>query len=140
MIAAANAGPQPIHNKALNQENLTEAIKYCLTTQTLEAASEISRKMKTEVGIKTAIESFNRNLPDDAMCCDILPDEAAVWFYKQNRMTLKLSDTATFMLIEQQKIKAKYLQRYALSHCFLLKEVILTPSATQLPVEAYSRR
>ncbi|KAL8771211.1 MAG: hypothetical protein Q9209_003382 [Squamulea sp. 1 TL-2023] len=112
MVAAANAGPQPIPYKTLTEENLASAIKSCLTPKSREAAIAISRKMKAETGVKTAVQSFYGNLPVDAMCCDILPNEAAVWVYQWKKTMLRLSDTAAFVLMDQQKIWAKNLRRY----------------------------
>src|SRR4051812_48917677 len=45
MIAAARAGPHPIHHKSLNENNLAEAIQYCLTPEAVHAAAKISQKM-----------------------------------------------------------------------------------------------
>jgi len=110
MIAAANAGPLPINNKALNETNLAEAIKLCLLPETLDAASEIAIKMKTEDGVQSAVRSFNANLPVDKMVCDLLPAEPAVWAYKESNVDLKLSDKAAFILVERNKINAKNLK------------------------------
>ena len=110
MIAAAQAGPQPIHNKSLNQENLAEAIQYCLTPQALNAAAEISRKMHMENGVTSAVKSFRENLPVEALSCDLVPEEPAVWLYARSKKSLKLSDKAAFILTEQKKIDAKFLK------------------------------
>lgn len=110
MIAAANAGPLPIHNKNLNETNLAEAIRACLTEQAHKAASDIAQKMKMETGVQAAVESFNKNLPVDKMVCDLLPGEVAIWSYKQSKLDLKLSDKAAFILVERRKINAKHLK------------------------------
>jgi sterol 3beta-glucosyltransferase len=110
MIAAAHAGPPPIHNKLLNQENLTEAIQYCLTQEALNAAADISRKMRAENGVVSAVKSFRQNLPIEAMSCDLIPEEPAVWLYSKSKMNLKLSDKAAVILSEHKKIDAKYLK------------------------------
>ena len=52
MIANAKAGPQPIPYKALNSKNLVDAIALYLTTETAEAARNISYKMREERGVK----------------------------------------------------------------------------------------
>lgn len=110
MIAAAGAGPQPLNHKSLNEENLAEAIRYCLTPEAVSAAAVISQKMKEENGVDTAAQSFNRHLPVDAMRCDLLPDEAAVWIYDKQNHHLKLSNKAAFFLTEHQKIDPKHLK------------------------------
>ncbi|PQE14327.1 hypothetical protein CJF30_00006908 [Rutstroemia sp. NJR-2017a BBW] len=112
MIAAAHAGPPPIHNKLLNQENLAEAIQYCLTEEALNAAADISRKMHAENGVASAVKSFRQNLPIEAMSCDLIPEEPAVWLYSRSKMTLKLSDKAAVILCERKKIDAKHLKLY----------------------------
>jgi sterol 3beta-glucosyltransferase len=110
MIAAAHAGPPPIHNKLLNQENLAQAIHYCLTEEALDAAADISRKMRAENGVASAVKSFRQNLPIEAMSCDLIPEEPAVWLYSRSKMNLKLSDKAAVILAERKKIDAKHLK------------------------------
>lgn len=114
MITAAQAGPQPIHNKSLNASNLSEAIQFCLTPQALVAATEISQRMKVENGVKTAVDSFRDNLPVDELSCDLLGDEAAVWVYTRGKKVLKLSDKAAFILGKHKRIDAKQLKLWVL--------------------------
>lgn len=109
MIAAAQAGPLPIHNKSLNENNLAEAIRYSLTPQALNAAGIISQKMRMETGVKTAANSFYANLPVGAMMCDCLSEEPAVWVYVKSKKNIKLSDKAAYILTEHKKIDAKHL-------------------------------
>ncbi|PVH76638.1 glycosyltransferase family 1 protein [Cadophora sp. DSE1049] len=117
MIAAAGAGPLPLHHSIVNDQNLTEAIQYCLTPTAMTEAAAISERMKRESGVQTAVQSFHRNLPVDALCCDILPDQAAVWQYtskskKSPQKSIKLSDEAAFILVEQKKLDPKLLKLY----------------------------
>ncbi|KAG4429362.1 hypothetical protein IFR05_015161 [Cadophora sp. M221] len=118
MISTARAGPQPIHHKSLNETNLTQAIQYCLTPEAVSAAQAISHKMKAENGIHTAAQSFHQNLPVDALRCDILPDEPAVWVYaiskskSRSGTRMKLSDKAAFILNEHKKLDPKNLKLY----------------------------
>lgn len=116
MIAAARAGPSPIHHKSLNENNLAEAIRYCLMPETVNAAAEISQKMKAENGVQAALRSFHCNLPVEALRCDLLPDEPAVWLYAQSKKKkpLKLSDKAAFILTEHKKIDAKHIKLWVL--------------------------
>ena len=115
MIASAGAGPLPLHHKIVNEKNLTEAIQYCLKTSAKTAAAEISERMRRESGVQTAVQSFHRNLPVDALRCDILPDQAAVWQYtikskKSPKKTVKLSDEAAYILVEQKNLDPKLLE------------------------------
>jgi sterol 3beta-glucosyltransferase len=116
MIAAAAAGPQPIHHEALNEQNLTEAIRFCLSSEARSAAATIAARMRKEDGVTTAVNSFQINLPVDKMCCDLLPDQIAVWQVKHKNKktkkmaTVKLSDEAAFVLVENKTIEAKHLQ------------------------------
>ncbi|EDO02434.1 hypothetical protein SS1G_04910 [Sclerotinia sclerotiorum 1980 UF-70] len=117
MIAAAGAGPLPIHHKSLNQGNLTEAIQYCLTTAAMSAAVEISQRMRQESGVQRAVQSFHTNLSVDTLRCDILLNQAAVWQYSSKskngpKKTIKLSDEAAFILVEHKKIDPKLLKLY----------------------------
>ncbi|KAF7880784.1 uncharacterized protein EAF01_011949 [Botrytis porri] len=117
MIAAAGAGPLPLHHKSLTQENLTQAIQYCLTPAAMSAATEISERMSQENGVQTAVQSFHTNLPVDALGCDILSDQAAVWQYSSNskrgpKKPIKLCDEAAFILVEHKQIDPKHLKLY----------------------------
>ncbi len=109
MIAAAKAGPQPIHNKLLTADILADAIQNCLTPQALQAAEKISQRMKVEQGVKKARQSFYDNLPVEVMRCDLLPDQPAVWRYTRPKISLKLSDKAAFILTEQKRLETKHL-------------------------------
>lgn len=115
MIAAAGAGPLPLHHKSLNQDNLAQSIQYCLTSAARSAAAEISKKMRQESGVQRAVQSFLTNLPVDALRCDILPEQAAVWRYsnkgkKGPKKTMKFSDEAAFILVKHNIIDPKLLK------------------------------
>lgn len=49
MIAEAGAGPHPIPHKALEIDNLAEAITFCQSVKAQEAAQEMGKKMNSEV-------------------------------------------------------------------------------------------
>ncbi|EHL00492.1 putative Vacuolar protein sorting-associated protein 13C [Glarea lozoyensis 74030] len=71
--------------------------------------------MRRENGIQTAVRSFHTNLPVEALRCDVLPDQVAVWRYsikskKQPKKLIKLSDEAAFQLVERKKIDPKRLK------------------------------
>jgi hypothetical protein len=104
MVAAAGAGPTPIPYKSLTAGSLSEAISFCLTPGAENAANVISTKMKTESGVKTAVQSFHANLPKADMQCDILPDQTAAWTYRGQR-SIKMSKMAAGILTENKKIE-----------------------------------
>ena len=116
MVAASGAGPQPIPHRSLDAKQLADAIRYCLRPESLSAAENIARMMQTESGVKTAVESFHRNLPLDKMRCHMLPEEPAVWVYKKSlTKPLQLSKTAAQILIDQLRIDPKSLKWSVLS-------------------------
>lgn len=110
MVAAAGAGPRPIHHKSLTPDNLAEAIQFCLTPTTEAAAGQIAMNMRQEDGVKTAVASFHRHLPANEMRCDLLPDENAAWRYNKGKKIFKLSDRAIAILLEHKKIEMKDLK------------------------------
>ncbi|RDW64603.1 hypothetical protein BP6252_10254 [Coleophoma cylindrospora] len=112
MVATAGAGPSPIAHKILNEENLVQAIEYCLTPQASRAAQQIAEKMRTENGVRTAVDSFHRHLPMEKLTCDILPDQPAVWTYKKSKKHMKLSKAAAQILMQQSKLDRKDLKYY----------------------------
>ncbi|TGO07937.1 hypothetical protein BTUL_0236g00170 [Botrytis tulipae] len=63
--------------------------------------------MKDERGVKEAANSFHRNLPLDAMRCDLLGSQNAVWFWSRKAYQVKLSDRAAYILLKNKKIVAK---------------------------------
>ncbi|KAI4728751.1 UDP-Glycosyltransferase/glycogen phosphorylase [Aureobasidium sp. EXF-10728] len=110
MIYAAGAGPKPIYHKDLTIENLSEAIKFLTTPEAVESACRIAQRMSTENGVKTAVQSFHRNLPRNTLRCDILPHLPAVWTYKaSSKRTIKLSKLAAAMLADRLKLDDKKL-------------------------------
>ena len=110
MIAAAGAGPKPIHHKNLTAENLGEAIRFIITPEAAHAAQQIALRMATENGVKTAVQSFHRNLPRQSIRCDLMPHLPAVWTYKiSSKRTIKLSKLAAEVLADHLKIDGKKL-------------------------------
>lgn len=112
MIAAAGAGPTPIPYKKLSATNLADAIKTCLSPEAATAAKRIAERMSTEDGVKAAVASFHRNLPQEDVCCDITPTLPAVYEYAKNGKNLKLSGPAAHALMRSGKIKQSDLALY----------------------------
>ncbi|KAI4851880.1 hypothetical protein E4T44_01856, partial [Aureobasidium sp. EXF-8845] len=110
MIHAAGAGPKPIHHKVLSVDNLSEAIGFLTTPEAAQSARLIAQRMSAENGVKTAAQSFHRNLPRHTARCDILPHLPAVWTYKaSSKHTIKLSKLAAEHLVDRLKIDSKKL-------------------------------
>lgn len=110
MIARAGAGPKPIPYASLDFQRLTGAIQFCLTPEAKQAARNVALKMKTESGVQAAVDSFHRNLPLNKMRCDLIPRQVASWKYKKNKVSLRLSNAAVQVLMEDQKIDSKQLR------------------------------
>lgn len=105
MVFCAGAGPEPIPYASLTVENLTAAVKFCLTPGAEAAAQIIAVIMKGESGVNAAVESFHRNLPMERMRCHVMPNQAAVWTFKRGKREIKLSKPAVQTLIDNNKIK-----------------------------------
>ncbi|KAH6657053.1 hypothetical protein BKA67DRAFT_512878 [Truncatella angustata] len=112
MVAAAGAGPDPIPQRQLNEENLADAINFCLTPEASSAALVLAQKMQAESGVRTAVDMFHAQLPVTEMQCDILRDRAAAWRFKKGKLQLKLSKLAAEVLVENAKINGDQLSRY----------------------------
>ena len=104
MIYAAGAGPPPIPQKFLDAENLADAIRYCLTPAASVAALDIAAKMRSESGVKAAVESFHSHLSVEQLRCDVLKNQPASWVYKGRRNRLRLSKVAAEILVDHLKI------------------------------------
>jgi hypothetical protein len=110
MVAAAGVGPDPIPHKLLTAANLSQAFRFCLSKNALDAAKQVSARMYNESGVRTAVESFHRHLPTEKLSCDLLPQYAAVWQIKVANKSLKLSKIAAEILIAEHLILAKDLK------------------------------
>jgi hypothetical protein len=111
MVAAAGAGPKPIHQTKLTAENLADAIRFCLTPKAAIAAQKIAAKMSAEDGVETAVRSFHDNLPVESMRCSILGDRPAVWQYKRGMASLNLSAAAAGILLNHLRISRRSMSR-----------------------------
>ncbi|KAM0226576.1 hypothetical protein ACHAQD_000500 [Fusarium lateritium] len=112
MVAKAGAGPSPIPHSQLTAENLSQAIRYCLSEEASQAAMAISVKMEREEGVKAAVQSFHRQLPLERMRCDLLPNEPAVWQYDKSKHPIKISKVAAEMLLSENLVETKHLKLY----------------------------
>ncbi|CAI7674501.1 unnamed protein product [Penicillium discolor] len=112
MVSAAGAGPDPIPYKQLNVNALAHAVRFCLTPEAVRSAQGIAAKMEKEKGVKTAVESFHRNLPKGLVECDLLPQFPAVWRYRLDKKRFRLSKVAAEILVEKDLIDVKKLKPY----------------------------
>ncbi|KAL5346861.1 hypothetical protein ACLOAV_008004 [Pseudogymnoascus australis] len=112
MVATAGVGPEPIPHKLLTGAKLSEAIRFCLSKDAVDAAKQVSARMYNESGVQTAVASFHRNLHFENLSCDILPQYAAVWQTKVANKSLKLSKIAAELLIKEHLILPKDLKVY----------------------------
>ncbi|KAJ7176591.1 UDP-glucose,sterol transferase [Mycena filopes] len=105
MVAACGAGPQPISHRALDAENLAQAIKFCLSPAAAEAAQTLADKMRAEEsGVKAAVASFHAHLPLKLLQCDIFLDRPATWVLKQGKRKLHLSKPAAEVIVQEMGI------------------------------------
>ncbi|KAK1566121.1 uncharacterized protein LY79DRAFT_572661 [Colletotrichum navitas] len=116
MVANAGAGPRPIPHKQLTPENLTEAIRYCLSPQAVSAAKGIAAQMEGEQGVQAAADSWWRKLPLNHMQCDLIPSRAAAWTYTKPKKPIKLSKIAAEMLMSQKAVQPKDILLYHSNH------------------------
>ncbi|CAI7584793.1 unnamed protein product [Penicillium crustosum] len=112
MVCAAGAGPNPIPYKKLNVNALAHAVRFCLTPEAVRSAQGIAAKMEKEQGVKTAVESFHRNLPKDLVECDLLPEFPAVWRYRLGKKRFRFSKIAAEILVEKNLVDVKKLKPY----------------------------
>ena len=110
MVAAAGAGPQPIRSKALNSQNLREAIKFCLSEEAAEAAGEIAQRLRADLGVKAAMASFHRHLQLERLSCGLASEHPAVWACSISKRGLKLSSICAEILIDHGRINRKDLK------------------------------
>lgn len=112
MVANAGAGPRPIPHRRLNAENLAEAIRYCLSPQTVNAAQAIAAKMEAERGVQAAANSWWKQLPLERLQCDLIPSHPAVWAYNKSKRPIKLSKVAAEVLLSHDAVQLKQLSAF----------------------------
>jgi hypothetical protein len=66
--------------------------------------------MESEAGVKAAVQSFHRQLPLEHIRCDINPEEPAVWLYSKTKRPIKLSKTATEIILSNAQAESKDLR------------------------------
>lgn len=102
IVAKAGAGPVPIPYKQLTAEKLTDAIQSALEPATKEKVQEISKKMKSESGVRDGVRSFHRHLDLASLRCAICPSRPAVWHIKHT--DIGLSAFAAAVLVEMGRL------------------------------------
>ncbi|KAH6880721.1 hypothetical protein B0T10DRAFT_609391 [Thelonectria olida] len=112
MVANAGAGPNPIHHTKLTAENLAQGIQYCLSQKAAEAAASIAARMRSEAGVRAAVQSFHRQLPLERIPCDLIKSEPAVWVYSKASRPIRLSKVAAEIILANKSIESKYLKIY----------------------------
>jgi hypothetical protein len=110
MVANAGAGPEPIPHAQLDVNNLSEAIRYCLSQEAAAAARDIASKMASEAGVQAAVQSFHRQLPLERIQCDLVPREPAVWSYTKSKRPIKLSKIAAETILSSKPSESKHLK------------------------------
>ncbi|KAH8743768.1 hypothetical protein F5883DRAFT_722523 [Diaporthe sp. PMI_573] len=113
MVARAGAGPKGIPHKDLDVQNLTEALRYCMSPEASEAAATLSEKMRSDSGVKAAVRSFHKHLPMEGMRCQLADDKVAMWTYQRQGKQILLSEAAADTLVRHSRIEKKKLKRHA---------------------------
>ncbi|KAI6359918.1 hypothetical protein MCOR25_006907 [Pyricularia grisea] len=92
MLERCGAGPEPVPYKRLTAEKLAEGIKYCLSDEAKQAATEIARDIEKEGdGAENACKSFHKHLTlqgTHSMRCCVLEDRVAIWHLKHTNIRL----------------------------------------------------
>lgn len=100
----------PIPQKQLTTENLSQAIRFCLSDEAAQAAAAIAQKMEAEVGVRAAAMSFHKNLPIEKMQCDLMPHLPASFCFKKGKDNIKLSSLAAEVVFANTPKEAKNLE------------------------------
>ncbi|KAI4790548.1 UDP-Glycosyltransferase/glycogen phosphorylase [Aureobasidium sp. EXF-8845] len=108
MVARAGAGPSPIRYKDLTAEKLARQITQALEPQVQDRAKELSDRIRSETGTKTAAEMFHSTEQMQKLSCFLIPERAAIW--RVRRTNIQLSALAASILIDQGKIDRRRLK------------------------------
>ncbi|KAJ3267864.1 hypothetical protein HDV01_003873 [Terramyces sp. JEL0728] len=107
-------GPEPIHNKKLNADNLAEALKFATSEEITKNAEKLGIQMNRECGVKIGVKSFHKQLPIADMVCDFLAGQLAIYYIKN--ANIKVCEIAASVLLESGKIVKKDLRGYKSKH------------------------
>lgn len=110
MVARVGAGPRPIPHTQLAPESLAGGIRYCLSKEAVAAAASLATKMESEEGVKAAAQSFHRQLPLEHIRCEIIPEQPAVWVYSKSKVPIRLSKTATEIILLNAQAESKHMK------------------------------
>ncbi|KAK4687648.1 hypothetical protein P7C73_g2470, partial [Tremellales sp. Uapishka_1] len=102
MIHRAGAGPAPIPQRTLTEDNLAQAIKEAISQSAKAAAQNMGAKIRQESGEEKGVASFHRHLPLLNMRCDVDPSRVALWWSPD--LCLKLSGAVAALLVASKKI------------------------------------
>ncbi|THY12798.1 UDP-Glycosyltransferase/glycogen phosphorylase [Aureobasidium pullulans] len=108
MVARAGAGPSPIRYKDLTAEKLARQITQALEPQVQDRAKELSDRIRSETGTKTAAEMFHSAEQMRKLNCFLIPERVAVW--RVRRTNIQLSALGASILIDQGKIDRRCLK------------------------------
>ncbi|CAF1051026.1 unnamed protein product [Didymodactylos carnosus] len=71
MIYKIGAGPSPLPGKTLKADQLADAFRFAMRSETRAAAQRLAAAMKEENGVATAVQAFHAHLPLDKMISDL---------------------------------------------------------------------
>ncbi|KEQ68092.1 UDP-Glycosyltransferase/glycogen phosphorylase [Aureobasidium namibiae CBS 147.97] len=108
MVARAGAGPSPIRYKDLTAENLAGQITQALEPQVQDRAKELSDRIRSETGAKTAAQMFHSTEQMQNLGCFLMPDRVAVW--RVRRTNIQLSALAASILVAHGNIDRRRLK------------------------------
>ncbi|KAH0361449.1 sterol glucosyltransferase, partial [Aureobasidium melanogenum] len=112
MVANSGAGSKPLPPRYMTVDTLAESIRFLLREETSLAAEVIAERMHREHGVQAAVNSFHRHLSLEAMQCDLIPDQPAVWTIKSGRRKVKISKLAAEIAVSQRNSLQKDLKTY----------------------------
>lgn len=84
IIYRAGAGPRPIPYRSITTVALADAITMALQDDTLGCAKKLREHIKSENGIKGAVQNIYAHLPLTTMGCSLIPTRTAAWRSKSN--------------------------------------------------------
>ncbi|KAG9511931.1 glycosyltransferase family 1 protein, partial [Aureobasidium melanogenum] len=108
MVARAGAGPSPIRYKDLTAESLAKQITQALEPQVQDRAKELSDRIRSETGTKTAAEMFQSTDQMRNLGCFLIPERVAVW--RVRHTNIQLSALGASILVDQGKINLRCLK------------------------------
>ena len=113
MVETSQCGPAPCPVNKLTADILATKLVELTSEDMQKNAMELSRKMKNENGVQSAVDHLIEFLPRDNLCCDVslIRGEVNHARYRADRLEIKVSPEVAAVIIPIKKVPSSCTDR-----------------------------